>query len=1055
MLPRLKAGSLRFQSIAGIMLLVLFLACFQLIILAAEKSTESLIGRLDQSVSEMVLGWRLNNTVQGGLRQCLMYADTDMDIYLEQCHDSNQEAQKIVEDWLGLYSSSSLKTDNAGEEVRDLHAIDRFLKRQQKDLGPVFQSTDIDGKKMLLLTISTWEGWVNMYFDPRLEKIIADENHEIATYIQAIHQDRQVWARRLTVFFVVAVIVMACFFAYYSYQNLRAIDAIEDLSSEYALGRFDAELAYAPGEFAKLAMALEGMAMALQRSTVDRDMLTGIMDSQLDMVFVFDRNAKLEFANSAAVKALNSPLSPIGASLLQLFNVSESEAVELMRTLLKNPSARWNMYQSRFGEVIEISASTWVSRSTSQGFILVVRDITEQEKLHERNLLIEHEALETEIRARELESASLTRQRFMTNMSHELRTPLHGILGLAELMEAARLTENQSRLMAQLRKAGKHMLLLIDDILDVSKLESGKIQLESREIDLVDLIEDVLDTCASKAFESHLTLVQDIDYRIDWSFLCDEKRVKQILLNLLSNAIKFTSKGQVVLSLRKPPEGGISFGIMDTGIGIPPEKQELIFEPFSQADDSTTRRFGGTGLGLTIVRQIAEAMGGHVSLQSEPGKGSTFTVFLPLKMVHESNSAPEWLEEYPSQLPSRYLVVAETTMMYRACESLLKAWGQTVTYAGNCMEAIRLLSEAALNRPFDCCLISWRLMQDDSGAAWQSIRDRFPDLRLVAMGPGSITSPEIGNVILPLNRYRFYAALWPLVLADDRQATAMASQASVDMLAGKTILVAEDNLLNQQYVAAILESLGGQVILTDTGIGAVEWFRKQPFDLILMDGQMPGMDGYQATRSIRMQEAYAGNSGLRTPIVALTAHAMAEDKQRCLNAGMDDYLAKPFDSRQLREVLARWLPASIQGHDRVAGYTDIPSPVNVEKDRHESTSSLYEYDVTRLDMIRQLQRPGQPPILDGFIANYLSNTPDSLQELNASVRKQDYEAVSFHAHKLKSGAATMGLVSMSELCKTLEFTATDETKQTGIPALLTELDDAYAQASIWLNNQAR
>jgi two-component system, sensor histidine kinase and response regulator len=670
------------------------------------------------------------------------------------------------------------------------------------------------------------------------------------------------------------------------------------------------------------------------------------------------------------------------------------------------------------------------------------------------------------------DAASRAKSEFLANMSHEIRTPMNGVLGMAELLLSTELTPRQRKLTETVQRSALSLLTVINDILDFSKVEAGHLELEHIELDLRDVIEDTIELLARSAHVKGLELVALVPPGADTRMCGDPGRLRQILTNLVGNAIKFTERGHVVVTLEDLGDEGeqrvMRLSVSDTGIGIGADTVPRLFHAFTQADGSTSRRYGGTGLGLAIVRQLCMLMRGDVTVRSEPGKGSTFGVTLRLRAA-----VGERAEERPLTMATlagrRALIVDPCAPVRRVLAEHLSATG-LVCDAVASAEAAAICAAAAVEAGTRHELVIAAQpvhvagLPPELAPAWITL---VKDSEEPPRGGGAI------ELLKPVRRWRLVSALRTAFgLAAPvrvRQSRPIASAASRTL--GLRVLVAEDNLINQEVTMGMLADLGCSAQCAADGAQALAALDREDFDLILMDCQMPVMDGFEATRLIRERER---GGAARIPIIALTANASAEDRLACQRVGMDEFLSKPFQRQQLLAMLARVTSASAEAvtdaraptgakatvaavsvasttataADGAAAATAVPvglpppalvasAAATAEGDaaaatprspgeRLPSAPGLPVLDPQALDEIRAVQSPHKPDLVTQLLQLFLDRSPAQLEEIAQAAAGADARQLMRAAHGLKGSCGNLGLAALAELLGRIEHLAKRE-----------------------------
>jgi two-component system sensor histidine kinase/response regulator len=723
----------------------------------------------------------------------------------------------------------------------------------------------------------------------------------------------------------------------------------------------------------------------------------------------------------------------------QLLGMDQATAVAAYASIRTGRGLTWSIatLNSRISRVRDDAIFRWLVFASTVIFLFIIAfgvytasayrrvsfESIRQEREHSTSLaqLLEHrKEAEVELqRAKEAaEAASRAKSDFLANVSHEVRTPMNGIIGMTSLALGTELSREQRDYLELVKSSADSLLLVINDILDFSKIEAQKLTLERVPFGLDDTLAETVRMLAYAAHQKGLEIAYDIDAGVPETLIGDTVRLRQIVVNLVGNAVKFTSKGEIIVHVRAEEVKGDSallhFSVRDTGIGIPESKQRLIFEPFSQADGSTTRRYGGTGLGLAICARIVEMMGGRIWIESEQGRGSTFN--FTGRFGVSPAAGPVRLTSPDALEITRILLVDDNDSARAILESQLVRWRAHVTAVATPEAAMAALNEAPPGKPrsngragpafpFDVILVDSELRAADGFALVEKIRAETRVKTPVVMLLTSVSSrpdPErcrrlgIADYLTkPIRKAPLGNTLSLAVQGSPSGRTPMPSlvlDATHPSGPPLNVLLAEDNVVNQMLAVRLLEKAGHTVFVAGTGRDAVAAIAGASFDLVLMDVQMPEMDGLTATKIIRERE---NGSAIHVPIVAMTAYAMKGDRERCLEAGMDDYVAKPVSGRDIAEAINRMFPA-VKG----------PAP-NSRSNSWTVTQALEQLD-------------GDEKLLHDIANIFFEEAPKLLTRLRESIADRNSEMVERTAHSLKGQLGYLGVVGAAQKSRELE-----------------------------------
>jgi PAS domain S-box-containing protein len=802
-----------------------------------------------------------------------------------------------------------------------------------------------------------------------------------------------------------------------------------------------------------------------------------ILDAALDAIVRIDSQGRIIEFNPAAESTFGvSAQDVVGKPLAIMLNLP---AMDELRDC-QSRSGCCTTLNRRFevdaihhsGRCLPAEVAIVAIDSASPTYTAFIRDISERRQVEETLLKAKQHA----------EEASVAKSQFLAAMSHELRTPLNGVIGMTELLIRTDLDERQLQFVQACQNSGRSLLELINDVLDVSKIEAGKLELDAHDFDLEQLVRDTIDMIALTIGQKGLELICEFDPRARRIYSGDSTRMRQILVNLLSNAKKFTERGEIVLTVNvlelDDDEATLRFSVRDTGIGIPADRLHRLFQSFSQVDSSTTRKYGGTGLGLAICKHLVDALGGSIGVDSVVGEGSTFWFSLALPIREDCNlQSPTDANRFAGR---RVLIVDDNATSRQILERQAQSWGMVPATADSVESALRIFDlSRSEGRPFDLVIGDDQMPEQTGIDLARAIKSRGAMPPFILMGSSTAEpthhrarpNPSLSDcgirqqLAKPVLSTQLFTAVQSVLQS---QHSPSGSAAAADNGCGEglvrrcrgELLIAEDNAVNALYVTTLLNQAGYATQTANNGLQAVLAVRMQQFSLVLMDCQMPELDGYEATRCIRNLEAKGRLSG-RVPIIALTANAVKGDVDRCLEAGMDDYMSKPFEPTQLLRMVER-LARPVESHDDfVERNAAEASPAlgigsSNERENEQRTerksepaavveSSIDEADVPPpLDVPTLLRRcMGSLDLMDSLLAELESSGAGQVEKIANSFAHGDCSQTAEAAHALKGAAGIMGAESIRQTAATLE--------KAGRAGTLEGLDAAIADLKMEMN----
>ncbi|MGE5314490.1 MAG: PAS domain S-box protein [Acidobacteriota bacterium] len=797
-----------------------------------------------------------------------------------------------------------------------------------------------------------------------------------------------------------------------------------------------------------------------------------IIESVQEGITLSDESGKFEIFNSKMTELTGYSLEEANAAkdfslLLYPDEADRFQALDGLNMVIetgRGPETETTI-TTKCGERRTLLVSTSMVRFNERTmFLSAYRDITDRKNIEEELARNNEELFEAKyqaevqagvlqmqtqelIDAREAAlEASRLKSEFVANMSHEIRTPMNGIIGMTGLLLESGLSSEQHEYVDIIRSSGEALLTIINDILDFSKIEAGKLTMETLDFSVRTTVEETVELMAHRAEEKKLELVCLVYNDVPPGLRGDPGRLRQILINLLGNSIKFTERGEVIVRVRKEEESETSvrlrFAITDTGIGISKDARERLFQPFMQADGSTTRKYGGTGLGLAISKQLVEMMHGEIGVESEIGKGSTFWF---TAIFEKQQAAQQQRQGQRMALAGvRMLIVDDNATNRKVVHHQVLPWGILAGFAENARQALELLRSAVrAGTPYAIAALDMQMPEMNGlqlAAAIKADRELSATRLILLTSLGVLDKEELDAVGIettltkPVRQADLYNAIMSVVTPVPKAAPAPEPE-SVETDRSEfshiRILVAEDNIVNQKVAKRMLEKLGCSADVVADGLEAVQAVANAPYDIVLMDCQMPEMDGFEATRQIRARET----QGRHMTIVAMTANALQGDKERCLESGMDDYISKPVRHTDLLEMIRRWMPAKRETAPQTVTQADVQ--------QQPAAGEAGIIDIKRLHELSAIGGEDEPELLRVLVTMYLNDSVKRIASIYSSLTAGDLQKLTIAAHTLKGSSGNMGVRLLVPTCSEIESRGKQQTLE-GVLELYTKLEHDFS-----------
>ena len=796
-------------------------------------------------------------------------------------------------------------------------------------------------------------------------------------------------------------------------------------------------------------------------------------DSSLGMV-LFSPDGIIQMSNHEVCRIFKCSQDRLEGSTLQ--SLIYKEDVEHFTTELSKLSkekhekckiqVRFLKGESKFGWCrFNISRVNYIGGEASY-LLALVEDVTSQ-------ILLQRQLTNAKLIA---EKATRTKSEFLANMSHEIRTPIHTIIGMSELLKETSLDAEQKEYAGQVEFSAEVLLSLINDILDVEKIEAGKLKLEEIDMDLLEVAYSAVDLVALEAHKKNLEAALYIEPDVTHLVYGDPTRLRQVIVNLFNNAMKFTTEGEIELKISTVEENDdevcLLFKVRDTGIGIAKSKMDKLFKEFSQVDSSTTRKYGGTGLGLTISKNLTRLMRGEIGVESEEGKGSTFWFTARFRKQDKESQYTGYLEKYRDQ---RILIVDDNSTAREILSLYLSELGFSVDETDDGHKALAMIQEEADSElPFSSCIIDqimpgmdgWYLASEINSIKEQTDNQAIKDLKLYLVSPAGRSADEAKMKLLnwfagylnkPLKKEQLYTVFAGMSREEsgDEPVELIPIDESENSHKSR-VLVAEDHEVNQHLFKSILENMGCEVILASNGLEAVERSREKSPDIIFMDCQMPEMNGYEATEEIR-------RLGFSMPIVAVTASAIKGERDKCLSCGMSDFLTKPFKKKDIQPVLFKWKGLNHDGsraesredNSFIESEEPVEQPEEIQElealEEVEELAPVEDSSSAEIFNFREAVETflGNEATVRKLVGSYIEKTEAQIPRIEEALSASDTESSRELAHSIKGSALNLSMQVLGEAALKLEYSSRDAELEASIENLA-ELKTAFKQLKKYL-----